>query len=132
MAVPTTTESNYRRRLLVGLANLAIAAWWRLRGTMGNEIFPGTLLAGVRWGDLITIPICVVGLVLLASRPRATWFQRIGGCLLLVLAVAWVTSKNMDMGPTLLTIESGHGVHRGDLLAVAPGLLGFWVLAVGY
>lgn len=132
MAVATTTDSRYRRRLIIGLANLAIAAWWRLRGTLGDEIFPGTLFAGFRWGDLVTIPICLIGLVLLASRPGASWFQRVGGSLLLMLSVAWVTSKNMDLGPTLWTIESGHGIHSGDLPAVVPGLLGFWILAVGY
>jgi hypothetical protein len=95
----------------------------------GKMLFDGGCLPSVHVGDIVTIPLGLAGLALLASAPRLPTWRRVAGAGLMLAAILWPVSTSDKAGPVVVALGS-HGIHRYDALSVVPAtvaaaLLGF-------
>jgi hypothetical protein len=117
------------KRVLIGVCLLGAAGLWRLAVPTGKTLFDGACLPSVHVGDIVTIPLGLAGLALLASAPRLPTWRRIAGAGLTIAAILWPVSTSDKAGPVVVSLGS-HGIHKYDVLAVVPAmaaaaLLGF-------
>jgi hypothetical protein len=90
----------------------------------------GGRLPSIHEGDIVTAPLGLAGLALLASAPRLPTWRRIAGAGLTIAAILWPVSTSDKAGPVVVSLGSSHGIHKYDVLAVVPAmaaaaLLGF-------
>jgi hypothetical protein len=118
-----------RARVLVGVCLLGAAGLWRLMAPSGEMLVDGGRLPSIHEGDIVTAPLGLAGLALLASAPRLPTWRRIAGAGLTLSAILWPVSTSDRAGPVVATLGS-HGIHKYDVLAIVPAmaaaaLLGF-------
>jgi hypothetical protein len=120
-------------RLALGFGLIAAAVLVRCLSTVhgGVVITLGQHVPAVTRIDLLTGPVALLGVALLASAPGLARLRRIGGLVSLVAAIGWPALKLGDAGAVLFTISARHGVHARDLivfpvLAMALGMLAPW------
>jgi hypothetical protein len=121
--------SRGQTRVLVGGCLLGAAGLWRLVAPTGKMLVDLGFLPSVHEGDIVTIPLGLAGLALLASAPRLPTWRRAAGAGLTLAAIHWPVSTSEMAGPVVVSLGK-HGIHRYDVLAVVPAmaaaaLLGF-------
>jgi hypothetical protein len=121
--------SRGRTRVLVGACLLGAAGLWRLVAPSGKMLVDGGCLPSVHEGDIVTVPVVLAGLALLASAPRLATWRRVAGAGLTLAAILWPVSTSEMAGPVVVSLGN-HGIHRYDVLSVVPAmaaaaLLGF-------
>jgi hypothetical protein len=129
MRIPRLTAP--RLRVVVGTGLLAFAGLWRFAGPRSAVVAHHAPFPPVTEADVVTIPVAVAGLALLASAPRLAPWRRVAGVACLITAVLWPTSDNSRSGPVIATISQSHGIHLYDLMALLPALVGGTLLALG-
>lgn len=129
MRVPRVTAP--RLRVVVGAGLVLFAGVWRFAGPRSDVIAHRYPLPAVTEADVVTIPVAVAGLLLLASTPRIATWRRVAGMGCLIVAVLLPTSGKPRSGPVMVTIAHFHGIHVSDLLAIVPAMLGATLLALG-
>jgi hypothetical protein len=68
-------------------------------------------LPSVHEGDIVTIPLGLAGLALLASAPRLPTWRRAAGAGLTLAAIHWPVSTSEMAGPVVVSLGK-HGIHR--------------------
>jgi hypothetical protein len=117
------------KRVLIGVCLLGAAGLWRLAVPSGKMLVDCGCLPSVHEGDIVTIPLGLAGLALLASAPRLPVWRRVAGAGLMLAAILWPVSTSDKAGPVVVALGS-HGIHRYDALSIVPAtaaaaLLGF-------
>ena len=128
-ALAAAIGSRARTRVLVGACLLGAAGLWRLMAPTGDMLLDGGCLPSINEGDIVTAPLGLTGLALLASAPRLPTWRRLAGAGLMVAAILWPVSTSEKAGPVVVSLGN-HGIHKYDVLAVVPAmaaaaLLGF-------
>lgn len=115
---------------MVGVCLLGAAGLWRLVAPSGKMLVDFGCLPSVHVGDIVTVPLGLAGLALLASAPRLPTWRRVAGAGLTLAAILWPVSTSEKAGPVVVSLGN-HGIHRYDVLTVVPAmaaaaLLGFY------
>ncbi len=106
---------------MVGGVLVAFGWLWKVKGSSGELIGHLGPLPGITSGDLLTAPLLLTGLTLVASVPGLSWRRRAGGAGLLVACMIWVTSELPWDDPLVPGLQfQRHGVHLLDALAAVP------------
>lgn len=108
-------------RVLIGVCLVGAAGLWRLAMPSGKMLVDGGPLPSVHIGDIVTIPLGFAGLALLASAPRLPNWRRVAGAGLMLAAILWPVSTSDRAGPVVVSLGN-HGIHRYDVLSVAPAM----------
>ena len=113
--------SRGRTRVLVGACLIGAAGLWRLVAPPGEMLVDGGWLPSIHVGDIVTAPLGLAGLALLASAPRLATWRRIAGAGLTLAAILWPVSTSDMAGPVVASFGN-HGIHKYDVLAVVPAM----------
>lgn len=107
-------------RLLAGFGVLVVAVTVRCFTPVTGRVLItlGTHLPALRVVDLLTGPLALLGVAIVASAPGLSPVRRGAGSAALAVAVAWPALKLGDMGPVVLSLTRSHGVHTHDALLV--------------
>ena len=105
----------------MGASLLGAAGLWRLVAPSGAMLVHGGRLPSIHKGDIVTAPLGLAGLALLASAPQLATWRRIAGAGLMFAAILWPVSTSDKAGPVVVSLGS-HGIHKYDVLAVVPAM----------
>ncbi len=117
-------------RLLFGFGVLVAAIAWRCYATATGPVLfaPATSMPAIRPIDLLTAPLALLGLGILASAPGLALLRRVTGFTALIAAVAWPAVKFDQVGPVVFSLTENHGVHTTDVLLLPWLALGLTLL----
>ncbi len=125
-------------RLVVGLGLVAGAVAFRCVATIGGRFVAdlGPHLPSLMSVDLLTGPVALVGVALIAATSGLGAVRRGAGTLALAAAIGWPAIKFGDLSPVIVSLSSRHGVHVHDVvilpfLAAALVLLAPWRAPAG-
>lgn len=120
-------------RLVIGFGLVGLAVLVRCVATVGDRFVAdlGPHLPSLMRVDLVTGPVALVGVAVLAATHGLGPVRRFAGTLALVAAIGWPAIKFGDLTPVVLSLSQRHGVHVHDavmlpFLFAALALLAPW------
>lgn len=126
--MPVTRSCVNWRRLGLGVVVLAIGAVWRTIGYEGHVFRESGRLPQLRLGDVLTAPLFVVAVVLIALAFGVGLGRRMLGGLLLAVALMYPL-LSFPWDGRVVWGRNHHGIHTTDVLAFVPLLASVIVLA---